>query len=61
MQPEGAHQSARLGPGFGQFFFRLRIDHDAGAGAERRVPILQREGADQDVQIHPAVMAQPAE
>src|SRR5690606_33417035 len=54
-------QAASLGPGLVELAFGHRVDHDAGTGAEHRRIATHLGAADQDVEVHVAVAAQPAD
>src|SRR5690606_37026303 len=50
----------RLGTGFLEFPYRIRIGHDPGAGAEADFGALHLGAADQDVEVEVAVAVEPA-
>ena len=58
--PECAQQAARLGAGLLELGLRRGIGHDAGAGAELDVAIVDGDRPDQDVEIERAIEAQVA-
>src|SRR5262249_9538975 len=60
-RPERGDQAARLGARLLELTLRIGVGDDAGAGIEGRLRTVHGHGADEDVEVEPAVTAQVAE
>src|SRR4051794_33749730 len=58
---QGAQQAFRLVPGLGIFLVGVGIRDDAAADGEVQPALAVHQGANEQVGIHPAVEAEPAE